>query len=208
MVAEVLKGTLDALSIDRAHVVGASIGEVWALRLAQRCPGRVIRIVLLGAGPLLRDVTVPRFIKLLSTPLGAIIIRLPQRLGMSHAQLRGLGRGESLDAGRMDEDVTWQVAFQRHTDSMRNERNMVKTVASWRGFRPGVVFDDVELAGIQQPTLHVYGTANPVTDLDIVKRGVDLLPNADLLLVDSGGHLPWFDDPGMVGTYVSRFLRG
>lgn len=33
----------DGLGIGRAHVVGASIGEVWALRLAQRHPSRGLR---------------------------------------------------------------------------------------------------------------------------------------------------------------------
>ncbi len=208
LVAEVLKGTLDTLGIDHAHVVGASIGEVWALRLAQLYPARVGRIVLLGGGPLLPEIAVPPFIKLLSTPLGAIIVRLPKRPGMVRAQLRGLGHGESLDAGRMDEFITWQVAFQRETDSLRNERDMVQAIASWREFRPGLTFDNAELAGIQQPTLQVYGTADPISNLDIVNRVVDLLPHADLHLVDSGGHLPWFDNPGEVGNSVSHFLRG
>ena len=207
LVADVLKGTLDALGIDRAHVAGASIGDVWALRLAQLYPDRVGRIVLLGGGPLLADVEVPPFIKLLSTPLGAIIVRLPQRPGMLRSQLRRTGHGESLDAGRFDQFITWRVAFNRHTDSMRNERDMVKAVISRRGFRPGLTFDDAELAAIQQPTLQVFGTEDPGS-LDIAKRVVDLLPNADLLLVDGGGHLPWFDDPGMVGSSVSGFLRG
>ena len=33
-VAHLLRGVLDALEIARAHVVGASIGDLWALRLA------------------------------------------------------------------------------------------------------------------------------------------------------------------------------
>jgi pimeloyl-ACP methyl ester carboxylesterase len=208
LVADVLNGTLDALGIEQAHVVGASIGEVWALRLAQLYPDRAGRIVLLGGGPLVADVEVPPFIKLLSTPLGAIIVRLPQGSGMVRKQLRGAGHGESLDAGRMDEFVTWRLAFNRHTDSMQNERDMVKAVVSRRGFRPGLTFDDAELAEIQQPTLQVYGTADPTAGLDIVKRVVDLLPHADLHLIDGGGHLPWFDDPGGVGNSAGRFLGG
>ena len=126
---------------------------------------------------------------------------------MLRKQLRGTGHGESLDAGRFDQFITWRVAFNQHTDSMRNERDMVKAVINRRGFRPGLTFDDAELAAIQQPTLQVFGTEDPGS-LDIAKRVVDLLPNADLLLVDGAGHLPWFDDPGLVGSSVSGFLRG
>ncbi|HSJ57282.1 MAG TPA: alpha/beta hydrolase, partial [Anaerolineae bacterium] len=109
--------------------------------------------------------------------------------------------------GHMDEFVTWRIAFGRETDSMRNERNMIRAVAGIRGFRPGLVFEDGELAGIGHPTLYVYGTVDPTASMDIVHRVVDLLPHADLELIDGGGHLSWFDAPSEVGSAVSRFLH-
>jgi hypothetical protein len=46
---------------------------------------------------------------------------------------------------------------------MRSEREMVRAIVSWRtGARPGLTFADAELAAIRQPTLRVYGTADPV----------------------------------------------
>lgn len=51
LVVDLLTGVLDALGVDRAHVVGGSIGTVWALRLAAARPSRVDRAVLIGAGP-------------------------------------------------------------------------------------------------------------------------------------------------------------
>jgi pimeloyl-ACP methyl ester carboxylesterase len=56
VVAELLRETLDALGIDRACLVGGSIGSLWALRLAQAHPSRVDRLVLLGGGPLTAEV--------------------------------------------------------------------------------------------------------------------------------------------------------
>jgi 2-hydroxy-6-oxonona-2,4-dienedioate hydrolase len=50
VVAELLRDALDALGVDRACVVGGSIGNLWALRLAQTYPARVERLVLLGGG--------------------------------------------------------------------------------------------------------------------------------------------------------------
>ena len=41
MTTALLRQALDALGVDRAHVVGASIGNLWALRLAQADPARV-----------------------------------------------------------------------------------------------------------------------------------------------------------------------
>jgi len=207
VVADVLSGVLDALEISRAHVVGASIGNVWALRLAARRPSRVDRMVLLGGGPLVPDVRIPPFIRLLTTPVGALIVRLPEKPRVTRMQLRQLGHGASLDAGRIPtEFFDWRTAMTRETGSLRNERAMVRTIAGPRGFRAGLTFEDEELARIDQPTLFVYGTSDPVGTVDVWRRVVDLLPHGELRLADGFGHAPWLDDAGWIGGEVGRFL--
>jgi 2-hydroxy-6-oxonona-2,4-dienedioate hydrolase len=207
LVADLLAGTLDALSLDQAHVVANSIGVVWALRLAERHPSRVDRLILMGGAPVLPELGIPVFIRVLASPLGAIMIRFPQKPAMERSQARRMGHGASLDAGRIPaEMIEWRVAVSRDTESLRSEREMVRAVVSWlRGWRPGLAFEAAELAGIEQPTLYLFGTADP-TGLDVAKRIVDLLPQAELRLVQGAGHVPWLDDPGQVGDEVSRFL--
>lgn len=207
VVADVLAGTLDALGLDRANVVGNSLGNLWALRLAGRHPSRVDRTVLLGGGPLLPEIRIPPFIRLLASPLGALLVRLPQKPKMIRSQLRQAGHGTSLDAGRIpDEFVAWRAALSRETASMRNERDMVRAIVSGKTFRPGVTLEDEELAGIRQPTLHVYGTADPVGSVDVWTRVAGLLPRGKLSLVEGAGHVPWLDDPTRVARDISRFL--
>jgi 2-hydroxy-6-oxonona-2,4-dienedioate hydrolase len=207
-IADLLRGVLDALELDRADVAGASIGDVWALRLASRHPDRVGRVVLLGGGPIVADSGAPGVIRLIASPIGAIMVRLPQKPGRVRAFLRQAGHGASLDAGRIpDEYIRWRVAFDRETDSMRNERDMVRAIVSWRrGLRPELTFDDAELAAIQQPTLLIYGTADPVGTAETWKRVMNLIPRGELQLVDGAGHMPWLDDPSAVAGHVSRFL--
>lgn len=207
-VADVLRGVLDALEIDRADVVGASIGDVWAVQLASRHPARVGRVVLLGGGPIVAESGAPGIIRLIASPIGAIMVRLPQKPGRVQAIMRQAGHGASLDAGRIpDEYIRWRVAFERETDSMRNERDMVRSIVSWRnGLRPGLVFEDAELAAIGQPTLLFYGTADPVGTVETWKRVVGLLPRGQLQLVDGAGHMPWLDDPSGVARHLSHFL--
>lgn len=48
--AEDVIGLLDGLDVDRAHIVGLSLGGMTAMRLAARNPDRVDRMVLLGTG--------------------------------------------------------------------------------------------------------------------------------------------------------------
>jgi pimeloyl-ACP methyl ester carboxylesterase len=49
----------------------------------------------------------------------------------------------------------------------------------------------------------VFGTADPTGTVDLTKRAVELLPRAELALVDDAGHMIWFDDPSQVSAATS-----
>jgi 4,5:9,10-diseco-3-hydroxy-5,9,17-trioxoandrosta-1(10),2-diene-4-oate hydrolase len=207
LVASILRGALDSLGLDRVHVVGGSIGNVWALRLAAQHSSLVRRLVLLGGGPIVSEAEVPGFIRLLASPAGALMVRLPDNPARLRSILRQLGHGASLDAGRIpDEFIDWRVAAVRETDSMRHEREMVRAIVRGRSYRPGLIFEEAELATIGQPTLHVYGTADPVGSAELWARLAGVLPRGELHLVEGAGHMPWFDDPKGVAAAVTRFL--
>src|SRR6185312_16365869 len=91
LVADMLRGVLDGLGLDRAHVVGGSIGDVWALRLAARHPARVNRVVLLGGGPVVPQVRVPPVIRLIASPAGALMVRMPANPQRVRSILRNSG---------------------------------------------------------------------------------------------------------------------
>ena len=205
--ADILRGVLDALGIERADVVGGSIGDVWALSLAEHHPSRVDHVVLLGVGPVVSEIQLPRFIRVLASPIGAIIVRLPTKADRMRSILRDSGHGPSLDAGRIpDAFVDWRVALGNDTPSMRHERDMVRSIVRGSGWRPGFMYEDGELSRIQQPTLFVYGTADHAGSVDIWRRVAGVLPHGVFQLVDGAGHMPWFDDPQGIAAHVSRFL--
>lgn len=205
--AQIVTGVLDALELERADLVGASIGDVWALRTALAHPSRVGRIVLLGGGPLVPEVEVPSFIKLLASPLGAIIVRLPLKPDRVRSILRQNGHGASLDDGRIpDPFVEWRATVGRETDSMRHEREMVRALVGRRGFRPGLAFSDGELSAIGRPTLVVFGSEDPVGTVDVWKRTVGVLPHGALDVIQGAGHSPWLDEPKAIAERIRRFL--
>lgn len=208
LVAEVLRGTLDALELESAHVVGGSIGNVWALRLAAQHPSRVRRVVLLGAGPIVSEARVPGIIRLIASPAGALMVRMPGSRSRLRSILRQSGHGPSLENGRIpDEFINWRVSVETETDSMRHERDMVCAIVKGKSYRPGLTFADAELAAIRQPTLHVHGTSDEtVGPAEIWKRVADALPRGELCLVEGAGHMPWFEDPTRVAEEVGRFL--
>jgi pimeloyl-ACP methyl ester carboxylesterase len=207
LAADILVSALDALGIDRATVIGGSIGDVWALSLAQLAPSRVERVVMLGAGPLVPEVERPAVIAQVASPLGALLVRLPMGRDRLRAILRENGHGPSLDAGRIPEAfVAWRLAANNHTPAMRHERSMIRAVVAGSGWAPGLPFGDSDLRSIATPALLVHGTADPVGNVALWRRFVETLPNGSLEVVDGAGHQPWFDAPGRVAAAVERFL--
>lgn len=208
IVSEVLRDTLDALEVERTHVVGASIGDLWALRFAMAEPSRVERLVLLGGGPISPAVTIPPFIRLLRSPIGNIIVRVPERPGMFRKQLASMGHHASIEAGRIPEAfVDWHGALTRYTSWGRHERDMVRSIVGRQGFVPGLVPSEAEIAALEAPTLMVYGTADPVGSTGAWQRFVASMADGKVELIDDGGHLVWLDDPAAVGKTIGSFLE-
>ena len=210
LVAEVLRGALDELELEWAHLVGGSIGNVWALRLAAQHPSRVRRILLLGDGPIASDARVPGVIRLLASPAGTLMVRMPGNRSRLRSILRQSGHGPSLDDGRIPKEfLDWRLSLEKETESMRHERDMVCAIVKGKSYRPGLTFDAAELAAIRQPTLHVHGTSDEtVGPAESWQRVTDALPHGELRLIDGAGHMPWFDHPDRVAEQVRTFLSG
>jgi pimeloyl-ACP methyl ester carboxylesterase len=206
---DVMGGLMEALGLERAHVIGHSIGANWVLRLAQGHPSHVGRIGILGAAPVLPEMPRPGFFRVLVSPIGAILARLPQNQARARDMLRQDGHGPSLDANLIPDVLfDWHVALIRNTRTMLNERAMIRdAVIRGSAWRRGLTFEPTELAGIRQPVLYVIGSADPEGTVDYAKRIVGMLPNAELSVLPDAGHMPWLDDAAQVGQRLRTFLR-
>jgi 2-hydroxy-6-oxonona-2,4-dienedioate hydrolase len=206
-VAALQRQVLDGLAIERVDVLGHSIGANFALRLALHHPERVRRVVLLGAGPIVQEAGVPGALRLIASPLGAIMTRLTRRRGVTVSMIRGSGHAAALADGRIpDVMVDWRVAVNRDTDSMRHERNMVRAIVQRGRYSPELTFTDAELAGIRQPTLMLFGTADSVGSPAIWRRVMASLANGQLDILDGVGHMVWLDAAADVARRAESFL--
>jgi 2-hydroxy-6-oxonona-2,4-dienedioate hydrolase len=205
--AAVQREVLDALGVERADLVGASIGDVWALRMAQRFPDRIGHVVLLGGGPLVREVRVPPLIAMLASPLGGIMVQATKLRRATKGMIGGSGHGASLRDGRIPElMVDWRTAVNRHTDSMRQERRMIRAIVGRDGWKPGLAFDDGELAELRTPTLMMFGTVDEAGSQATWQRVMDLIPDGRLRVIEGAGHMPWLDEPVTVARELRQFL--
>jgi pimeloyl-ACP methyl ester carboxylesterase len=206
-VSAVMRGLFDELKLERAIVVGHSIGTVWALRAALAMPSRVSRVVLVGGGPVVDELEVPPFIARIASPLGAIIVRLPLSPDRARSIMRDAGHAATLDAGGIpDELAAWLAAFARDTPSMRHERAMVQTVVGRSHWKPGLTFDDRELAAVEPPVDWIVGSADPIGSIELWKQIATRMPRARITIVDNAGHLPWLDDPRTVADGIRRAM--
>lgn len=207
LTVEIIRAVADGLGLERFDVVGASVGNVWALRAAAAMPSRIGRVVLLGGGPMAPEQTPPPFFKLLVSPIGAVLVRLPQKAARIRSILESLGHGPSLADGRIsDAYLDWRVAFDNETPSMRHERSMVRTLIKGGRFVPRLTFSETALRAVQQPVLMAWGSSDPIGSAELWRRFVAQLPNGQLEVVDGAGHIPWLDQPKLIGDRVRGWI--
>jgi 2-hydroxy-6-oxonona-2,4-dienedioate hydrolase len=201
---------LDVLAIDRAHLVGSSTGGGIALVTAGRHPERVDRMAQIGCPDFVEGLRLGAFDRLMSLPgLRQLIARMPMNEKSIRSSFRGMGHGESIDAGRLKQaHVDWAVSLYRDTPTMGEELASASAYLSLRGADPRTVLPGAFLRSIQAPTLLLWGEHDSYGGVDLAQRLAATLPDTTLEVMPGAGHLPWFDDADHVAAVVRRHLMG
>jgi 2-hydroxy-6-oxonona-2,4-dienedioate hydrolase len=201
---------LDAMDLERVHVVASSFGGMIALYSAAAHPDRFDRMVQMACPAMAPGMRTPPFMRMMMAPgLGRLIMALPPNQRAGRSILRQIGHGASLDAGRIDpafED--WYLELQRHTDTMANDGKMIAGFGSLRGFDRRLTIPDEVLAAVATPTYLLWGEDDTFGGAEVARHLADALPDATLELLPGAGHLPWIDDPDHAARVVTTFLVG
>lgn len=192
MVADAV-GLLDALEVERAHVVGFSMGGAQAQELAIRHPDRVLRLVLCNTYTS-RD------------PRGEAIFRgrilLRERLSPEEFQRVTLPWAYShLDYQRPGfiEATIEAILNDPYPQSNEAYRRQVEATLS--------VATEDRLGDIRAPTLLLFGGEDITTPLRFARTLEAGIPNATLRVVEGAGHgMPW-SHPEEFNRAVQEFLE-
>lgn len=176
---------LDEAGVERAHVLGTSLGGMVAQELALAAPERVDKLVLAS-----------------TTPGGAGARPMPEqtvRLLTGGATLRQLVE----NALAPDADVELVERILRHREATAQPFEAWSAQAA-----AGAGFDAFDrVGGIVAPTLVLTGTEDAVVDPRNSTLLAERIPDARLQLFDGGGHLFFWEQPDAFVAVVTEFLR-
>jgi pimeloyl-ACP methyl ester carboxylesterase len=204
-----LTSLLDAVELQRAPVVGTSLGAMWALCLAVDAPQRVAAVAALGVPALaLPGVQADPFFTAMSIPgLRHVVARIgPPSVALTRRTMAG-GVVGPRGAARAPDGF-----FETVHEGMRQPGfRTAMTSHLWLAFRfgrarPENFLTDAELRAIAAPVLLIWGEDDPYGGPEMGRRAAALIPDAQLAVIP-GRHAPFLDDPERCGTLIAALLQ-
>ena len=188
-----IRDLMVALGIDRATLVGHSLGGGVAMQFAYQFPERIERLVLVGSGGLGEEVSL--LLRVLTLPGAEYILPLGCRAEFSRAIARGagwLGR-IGVRPSALAEEI-WNGYVSLGTKDSRNAfLHTLRSVVDVTGQRVSAI-DRLYLAR-EVPTLIVWGDRDPLIPVAHGRRAHRAIKGSVLKVYRDVGHFPHFDEP-------------
>lgn len=201
--ARFVKRFIDAVEIDRATIIGHSLGGGIALRLALMFPDKVDKLILVDSAGMGREIS--KIFKMISLPIFGELVTRPDRTSTlkMYKNLvydRSVLSEEMVDLGfRFSSSPGAQRAF------LRTDRGTVNIF----GFKRKAI-DPIRrnLHKIDVPVLILWGEQDgiiPVKHAYIAKNGI---PDAELEVFENCGHISMIECPEDFNSAAIKFLKG
>ncbi len=191
---------LDELGVDRAHLVGNSMGGAVALELALARPERVASLTLADSAGLGREISL--VLRLGSLPLLGEYGRRPTLKGV-----RNLVRWLVHDPNLVDEDeLPLRLSYLKREGSAQALLRFLRTGVGLFGQRPGTRRDAM-LTSLSVPTLIVWGAQDPLFPFRQAEEAARAIPGTALHVFDACGHWPQYEHPGEFNRLLGEFVE-
>ncbi|HUE29197.1 MAG TPA: alpha/beta hydrolase [Solirubrobacteraceae bacterium] len=184
------------LGLERINLVGHGWGGAIALLLAGRDRGRVQRLVLIDAVPLLEGFRWPRFVRLARRPvIGELLMGSVNRSMLTRRLRAGTVRADAWSDAELA--AVWE-RFDQGTQRalLRLHRRVDEARLAELGS---------DLGALELPALVVWGERDPWFAVRFADAYAAKLPHAAVKRIPGAGHWPWRDDPSVI-ELVAEFL--
>lgn len=191
---------MQALGIDRAHLIGHSFGGVIGLNMAINFPGSVDRLVLADCGGFTRDA--PLFYRLCTLPLvGDILIKPTFKPLLRRGMRRAFYNPDIVTAEMVDLDYKYMKMPGRKQALL----DIMRSSVTLKGMRPEMILTD-KLNMVKSPTLFIHGEQDALIPLADVQNAYKLVPRARLEVIAECGHCPFLEKPQEFNEVAIDFL--
>jgi pimeloyl-ACP methyl ester carboxylesterase len=191
-----IKLLLDALGVQKADIVGHSLGSIIAQTFAEYWPERTSHVVLISStgGP----------------PPGRP--KKPPQFDFA-AEIRKLK--EPIEADSPFMIAWWDSPTPVDPDFIRRQRKDAAGIPLrvWlavldQALPANNIYGDLQnsLPRLKAPTLLIWGSKDPIMEEDVRQSLRDALPNAKVKTFDGLGHNPFWEDPRGVTEVINAFL--
>jgi 2-hydroxy-6-oxonona-2,4-dienedioate hydrolase len=190
---------LDSLGIERAALVGNSMGGMTALAIAARYPDRVSHLVTMGSGIL----STRRLFGPNDGPSEGLKVLLDGYRDPSPATMKKLAEIMTYDPRY----ATDQLARERSEAALAVPEHLENFLAGWDDGGPvrgGATAD--EAAGIAAPTLLIHGRDDRVMHYEFSLHLVSTIPNSRLVLFNRCGHWAQLEHAAAFNRIVESFI--
>ncbi len=168
---------LDALDIDRATIIGNSMGGGTTLRFGYEHPDRVHRLITMGSSS-----GAPTLMGPAGLTEGLKILQKGYR-EPSFETMKQL-----VDVMTFDSTFATDELIQQRTDMVTNHPEHARNFIDGTGKKPVVELDHARLRDITVPVLLFHGRDDRVVHFEHSLKLTSLLPNSRLYLINQCGH--------------------
>ncbi len=195
MMADDTIGLMDALNIERAHIMGFSMGGMIAQELALSYPHRVERLILWGAACGGRK-TVPPNLEAFKLFIGAIEDLTPERMAKSTIPLVFTRSFINNNPQYIDDKIQ---RFLKCRIPFSSYARQVRAMLNFNVCR--------KLKKIDVPTLIMQGKKDILVPLQNGEILAELIPGAKLIIFENSAHAIYPHEPELFITFLLEFLE-
>ncbi len=200
---EFFRKFMDQLGIERAALVGNSMGAGVVIGMALTHPDRVDRLILIDGMPngVREKLASPLIRRAVDTWAPAWLVRLGNWL---------VGRGFTESVLREvvhDPGLLTPLVIDRSYQN-RNQPGLIPPLLALTGnlrlWEEGFA---LKLHEIRQPTLVLWGAEDRVFPKEVGQELHEIIPGSSLVVIPEAGHIPQWERPEAVNPILLEFLR-